>query len=166
MARRLVAADASPLIGLAVADAFDLLPGLFGTVTITTAVWDEVMAGGSLPGASELAHAIRMGWIDVVSNPADRSTFPELDSGEASTIALALDHGSECLILMDEPLGRARARACGIAVTGLAGMLLAAKRAGLRSRIRPYFDRLARSNFRISDEIVRAILEEAGEASA
>lgn len=55
MASRLVVADASPLIGLAAAGAFDLLRRLFGQVTITDSVRDEVLAGGERPGARELA---------------------------------------------------------------------------------------------------------------
>ena len=58
MADRFVAADASPLIGLATAGAFHLLKELFGRVTVTPAVRDEVLAGGSLPGAPELAEAV------------------------------------------------------------------------------------------------------------
>lgn len=45
MASRLVVADASPLIGLAAAGAFDLLRRLFGQITITDSVRDEVLAG-------------------------------------------------------------------------------------------------------------------------
>ena len=45
MARRLVVADASPLTGLAAAGAFDLLRRLYGQVTITVSVRDEVLAG-------------------------------------------------------------------------------------------------------------------------
>ena len=51
MARRLVVADASPLIGLAAAGAFDLLRRLYGQVTITVSVHDEVLAGGDRPGS-------------------------------------------------------------------------------------------------------------------
>lgn len=164
MAKRLVAADASPLIGLAAAGAFDLLRQLFGTITVTAAVHDEVMAGKSLPGAAELAGAIEVGWIEVVPTPAGIDRFPELDAGEASVLALSLNHGSGCLVLMDEPAGRRQARAHGFFVTGLAGVLLASRRAGIVKRVKPYFDRLADSNFRISNEIVDAVLEEAGEA--
>lgn len=58
MAFRLVVADASPLIGLAAAGAFDVLRRLFGKVSVTTAVHEEVMAGAALPRARELAAAI------------------------------------------------------------------------------------------------------------
>jgi predicted nucleic acid-binding protein len=164
MAERFVAADASPLIGLAAAGAFELLRGLFGTVVVAAAVRDEVLAGGIRPGAEELRNAIESGWIRVVRTPADKGLFPELGAGEAGTLMLALKRGSACLVLMDDPLGRAQAHARGIAVTGLAGVLLAAKRARLVRRIRPLFERLAESDFRISSEVVRAVLEAAGEA--
>ena len=163
MAKRLVAADASPLIGLAAAGAFDLLHDLFGNVTISRAVRDEVMAGGELPGAAELAAAIETGWIKVVRNPSGMGRLPELDAGEASTLALAFKHQGECLVLMDELAGRAHAREHGITVTGLAGILVAAKRARLVKRIQPFFDRLDQSDFRISPDLVRAVMEDAGE---
>ncbi len=162
MARKTVAADASPLIGLAAAGAFDLLRALFGRVEVTAEVRDEVLAGGELPGAAELAGAIREGWIRVAPAPRRGADFPELGAGEASTLALALEP-ADCLVLMDDPLGRARARSLGIPVTGLAGVLLAARRSGAVPELRPLFDRLAASGFRLGEEIVRAVLAEAGE---
>ena len=163
MAQRHVAADASPLIGLAAAGAFHLLRKLFGTVTVTAAVRGEVMAGGNLPGASELRAAMREGWVKVVRTASGELEFPELGPGEASTLAWALRRGDNSLVLMDDSLGRARAHDLGIAVTGLVGVLLAAKRARLAGRIRPYVDALAASDFRLSEEIVRAALDQAGE---
>ena len=163
MAERLVAADASPLIGLASAEAFGLLRKLFLKVTVTAAVRDEVLAGGDLPGAGEIEAATRDGWIVVVSNP-DNSEYVDLGAGESSTLALARNHPGACLVLMDDPLGRSHARAHGLAVTGVAGVLLAARHAGLVSRIRPFFERLERSDFRLSREIVRTVLDQAGEA--
>lgn len=164
MAVKFVVADASPLIGLAAAEAFDLLRQLFGNVTVTAAVRDEVMVGATLPGAQELTAAVAGGWITVVPDPAGTETFPELGAGEASALALALEHEGVCLVLMDDSLGRARAHASGITVTGVAGVLIAAKRAGLIERVRPGLEELADRDFRIAPEIVRAVLEEAGEA--
>ena len=69
MANRLVAADASPLIGLAAAGAFDVLHSLFGQVTVTTTVRDEVLAGGELPGARELTNAVEDRWGHNRSHP-------------------------------------------------------------------------------------------------
>ena len=163
MAERLVVADASPLIGLATAEGFHLLRGLFGEIAVTARVRDEVLAGGDLPGASELAHAIRDGWIRVEPQPLDPTEFPDLDAGEATTLALAVAHGGPCLVLMDESLGRAHARAQGLNVTGLAGILLAARDADLVDAVRSFLERLKKSSFRLSQAVVRGILERAGE---
>ncbi len=130
---RLIAADASPLIGLAAADSFGVLRGLFGTVTITRTVKDEVMAGADLPGARELEAAMREGWIRVAPAPPSTWQFTTLSAGEASTIALALEHDGAALVLMDDVLGREQAAALGLEVTDTPGVLLAAKRAGLIS---------------------------------
>ena len=166
MAERLVVADASPLIGLAAAGAFDLLRRLFDRVTVTAAVRDEVLAGGGRPGARELTEAIEAGWIEVAAVRADSEHFADLGAGEGSTLALAIEHPGRCLVLMDEPLGRAHARAHGIAVTGLAGVLLAAKREGFISSVRDFLERLEAGNFRLSEEVIQTILEQAGEAPA
>lgn len=61
MAERLVAADASPLIGLAAAGAFDLLHRLFDRVTVTAAVRDEVIAGGRPAGRARDDRSDRAG---------------------------------------------------------------------------------------------------------
>ena len=166
MAERLVAADASPLIRLAAAGAFDLLRRLFDRVTVTAAVRDEVLAGVGRPGARALTEAIERGWIEVAAVRPDRERLTDLGAGEASTLALAINHPGRCLVLMDEPLGRAHARVHGIAVTGLAGVLLAAKRAGFISSVSQYLERLEASNFRLSEEVIRTIREQAGEAPA
>ena len=89
MAERLVAADASPLIGPAAAGGFDLLRRLFGQLTVTDTVRDEVLAGGDLPGAAELAAAIRDGWIQVEHTPEAKAAFADLDAGESSTLTPA-----------------------------------------------------------------------------
>lgn len=163
MARKVVLSDASPLIGLAAAGGFNLLRKLFGTVTITATVRREVAAGKGLPGEKELSEAIRSKWIRVIKDPPGREEFAALDDGEASTLSAAVKVGGDCLVLVDEPVGRAHAKARGISVTGMAGVLLAAKRAGLVKAVRPFFEKLAATDFRLSEEVVRTVLEDAGE---
>jgi len=79
----LVVADASPLIGLATARAFHVLRELYGTVTITRLLKDEVTGHADRPGARELEAAMRAGWIRVAPAPPETWTFPTLDNGEA-----------------------------------------------------------------------------------
>jgi uncharacterized protein len=158
-----VAADASPLIGLAAARALHLLRELYGTVMITRLVKDEVTGHEDRPGARELTAAMRAGWIRVAPAPPETWRHPTLDAGEASTIALAeLQPGA--LVLMDDALGREQAEALGLTVLGVTGVLLAAKHAGLVKSVRPLLDRLARRRFVLSAAERRATLASAGEA--
>jgi predicted nucleic acid-binding protein len=164
MAEKIVLSDASPLIGLAAAGGFDLLRELFGAVTVTATVRREVSAGKGLPGAGELGAAIRAGWIRVMKDLPGKTPFPWLDAGEASTLFTAMKLGASCLVLMDEVAGREQARALGLAVTGTAGVLLAARQRGLIPEVRPYFEKLMKTDFRISAEVIRTVLDDAGES--
>ncbi len=159
---RFVAADASPLIGLAAAGVFNVLRGLFGTVTITKLVKDEIGARERLPGARELDAAMREGWVRVAPTPLETWQLPQIDAGEASTIALALQHEG-ALVLMDDALGRAQAADRGLEVLDLAGLLLAAKRARLVDAVRPLVSQLARRGFTIPDDARRSLLRAADE---
>ena len=160
--QRFVAADSSPLIGLASADALHLLRELFGTVTITRLVKDEITGGQGRPGAQELDAAMRQGWLRVAPAPPETWALTGVDAGEASTIALAAQHEG-ALVLIDDALGRAQAAALGLEMLDVAGILLAAKRAGLVRAVKPLVARLARRGFTIPDDARAALLRDAGE---
>jgi predicted nucleic acid-binding protein len=159
---KLVAADASPLIGLATVGALELLRELYGTVTITRLVKDEVTGRPDRPGAREIDAAMRDGWLRVAPAPPETWQFTGIDAGEASTIALAAQH-DDALVLMDDALGAAQAAASGLEVLGLAGLLLAAKRARLIDAVQPLVARLAGRGFTMPDDVRSALLREAGE---
>ena len=158
---RFVAADASPLIGLATAGVLHLLRELYGIVTITRLVKDEI-AGERRPGARELDAAMRDGWLRVSPAPPETWALTGIDAGEASTIALAAEHEG-ALVLMDDALGRAQAAAQGLVLLDVAGVLLAAKRARLVRAVKPVVARLARRGFTIPKDTRLALLREAGE---
>ncbi len=163
MAKRLVAVDASPLIGLARADVFGLLRDLFAEATVTRIVQGEVMTGKGRPGAPELSDAIKAGWVAVVDASADVDAFADLDDGESSTLALARDHDGPRLVVMDEPLGRWHAEELGVSVVGVAGILIEARKRGLVTAVGPILERLGREGFRLAPDLVRVVLEQVGE---
>lgn len=160
---KIVLSDASPLIGLAVADAFDVLQRLFKTVSITESVRREVTARKTLPGAREVAQGMEAGWIEKLRDPRGGFQFPTLGAGETTTLNAALAATSPCLVLMDDAAARAEANARGLNVTGTAGVLLVARRRNLIPAVRPGLERLFAAGFRMSPGVIATILEEAGE---
>ena len=64
---------------------------------------------------------------------------------------------------MDERAGRAIANQCGLQVTGTAAVIGLAARRGLIPSSREVFDRLHGSDFRISADVIRAVLARLGE---
>ena len=159
---RFVAADASPLIGLATAGVLHVLRELFGTVTITRLVKDEMTGGRRRPGAEAIDAAMRDGWLRVAPAPPETWRLTGIDAGEASTIALAAQREG-ALLLIDDALGRAQAAALGLEMLDVAGILLAAKRARLVRAVKPLVARLARRGFTMPDDARQSLLRDAGE---
>lgn len=85
--------------------------------------------------------------------------------GGATTLTAAARTGARCLVLIDDPVARHRARTLGLSITGTAGALLIAKRRKLIPAVRPLLEALMQADFRLSAQVVAAVLEEAGEAS-
>ena len=158
--------NASPLINLARIGQLDLLPQLYGELTVPEAVWHEVVVEGSgQPGAEKIGSA---SWVQVksVSNrQLVQALRQELDAGEAEAIALALEVGADFL-LMDEHLGRDTAQHMGVRSVGLIGVLIEAKRKGLVGGIQPLLDALRDvAGFWVSAPLYQRVLEDEGEAS-
>lgn len=97
--------NTSPLLYLNLVDQLHILPALYGTVTIPTAVQIELLAGRQqgihVPDIEHLP------WIHVISLN-DRTLIPlvtDLGAGEAELIGLGRQHPGSRLIL-DDTLGR------------------------------------------------------------
>ncbi|MFT3780066.1 MAG: DUF3368 domain-containing protein [Ottowia sp.] len=169
MSRRVVIADAGPLIALARIDALDLLRGLFGRVCITVAVRDEILpTAASFPDTGLLARTLQEGWIEVVDEPPGnwKPLNPGVDPGEASAIHAACvwrDAGDAVLLVMDDRTGRLEAKAHGIALIGTAAVIGLARTEGLIVAARPLLERLARSGYYLGQAVIDAVLADAGE---
>ena len=163
MARKVVLADASPLIGLARAGGLPWLRKLYGTVSITRQVRGEATGVRELPGAVAIAAALKQGWIRVLRQEWSEPPLPLLDTGEASTLRAAIALGPGTLVLLDDLQARREALRLGIAMTGTAGIIVQARRAGLIAAAGPVFERLAQEGFHLGDDLRQAILAELGE---
>ena len=92
-----VISDASPLVNLARIGALHLLPDLYDAVTLPEAVWTEVVIEEKgQPGAHAVRSATRIERQPVENQNLVRALRQDLDSGEAESIALAVDTEGPC----------------------------------------------------------------------
>ncbi len=147
-----IISDTSCLVVFKNAGRLDLLRELFGRVLVTGAVAAEY--GLPLPG-----------WIGVM-DPEDLSRIDNfrklVDLGEATSIALALEHPASRLII-DDWKGRQLAAELGIRHTGSIGVVKLAKDRKLIPLIGPVLKEIRAAGLWVSDDLERAVLREAGE---
>ncbi|HRP93888.1 MAG TPA: DUF3368 domain-containing protein [Ignavibacteriaceae bacterium] len=135
-------ADTSCLIVLNKIDQLELLKNLYQTVLTTQDIQNEF--GEVLPS-----------WIEIkILKDKTRQLILELqlDKGEASAIALALEINNSTLIV-DDFKARKIAEQLGLKITGTLGVLLKAKQQGLIELVLPFIENLKLNGFRISEEL-------------
>jgi len=73
------------------------------------------------------------------------------------------DHRGEVLLLLDDRAGRTAAQKLAQPLTGLAGLLLLAKREGLVTAVVPLLETLRGLDYWVSDDVVAVVKNLAGE---
>ena len=160
----IIVSDTTPLIGLAIINQFELLHHLFGKIYIPQAVYDEAVVAGREEGGAK-NEVSTADWIEVVT-VEDRLAvdvlLDELDLGEAETVVLAREIMADW-VLMDEKKGRRKLTQLGLNKIGTVGILLKAKQVGLLPALRPHLEQLHQQGFRLSQTVIDAVLQQAGE---
>jgi uncharacterized protein len=159
----IIVSDTSPISNLAAIGQLKLLQQLYGNVVIPTAVYQEIINSGDTDPAVLAIKSVN--WIQTlnITNTALFQTLQSnLDIGEAEAITLAVELNADRLIV-DERRGRKEAIKLGLRVTGILGILLAAKQQGLVLRIQPLLDDLIANGFWIREELYAELLQLAGE---
>ena len=149
---RIIVSDTSCLVLLDKLNSLYILEKLFSEITITPEIEKEI--GQSLPA-----------WITVVEvqNKEYQTVLQtNIDAGEASAIALALEQ-KNCLLILDDNKARKTATRLGIDYVGTLGLLVEAKEAGLIQLVKPVLEQIKATNFRITENLERKILDLAGE---
>jgi len=147
-----VISDTSCLIVLSKIGELGLLPSVYGDIIITDAVAEEF--GLPLPE-----------WMRLM-NPRDghyqQILETQVDRGEASAIALALEL-EDCTLIVDDQKARVMGERLGLHITGTLGVVIKAKRIGVIPSIIPLLEKIRGTDFRISEELEAIALREAGE---
>lgn len=150
----IVIADAGPLIALAKINQLELLPALFGAVTLTQAVADECLHSPTAD-ALLIASALKAGYLHCVDNPIFQHPLSKsLGLGEQSSIEYALQANSKTLLLMDDALARKQALRLQLSVVGTAAVLFTAQRKSLIVSAETLIADLKKHGYRISDTVI------------
>lgn len=149
-------ADTGPLNYLVLIGRIDLVPQLFGDLSIPTVVRDE-LDDPMAPAAVRQWITAPPGWLSIMPAPAGADpALASLDDGERAAIALATAIKAD-LLLMDDRAGVAVARAQGIEVTGTLGVLDRAAQRGL-VELPAALAALRATNFHMRQELADALL--------
>jgi predicted nucleic acid-binding protein len=86
----------------------------------------------------------------------------QVDKGEASALALALET-PDSTVIIDDYRARRVAEKLGLSYTGTVGVMIKAKITGIVVSIKPLLAKMKRTGFRITEDIEQQALREAGE---
>ena len=156
----------SPIVFLYRIGALDWLPELFDEVWMPSVVLDDLLQARFV--GYDVPSPFNLPWLQYAD---PQVTIPgawvalDLSSGEVAAMSLAFEN-QNCIVLLDEPIGRRAASLVGIQYWGTLKILLEAKSRGLTQSIAPYVDRLGTTGLWIVGETRQRILKLAGEADS
>ena len=177
--KRVVIADAGPLIALAGVGKLDLVPRLFGSVSITPQVALELIAGGPFPDIGVLQAALSQPWLsnvdiadllpdDWLDQCKTLMNLYQIDLGETSAMVLAgyvQAQGDTPLLVMDDFRGRVAAQHAGVSMIGTAGLLLLAKQVAAIPSVKTLLLAMRQNGYFVSDRLIEEALRQAGETN-
>lgn len=150
--RKTIISDTSCFIILSNIGELDILHQVYGQIITTMEIANEY--GETLPD-----------WVEIV-NAVDKSKQQllemQIDKGESSAIALALETPNS-MIILDDQKARRIAEKLGIAYTGTIGVIIKAKLLGIIPSIKPILEKIKQTDFRLSADIEIQALKESKE---
>lgn len=162
--QQLVIADTSVLYYMYQISLLELLPKLYGTVTVTPEVVSELEAGAKQGLTVPDVKALECFSSQSITVPRFLDLIPDLGKGEASILALALEK-EEALVIVDDLLARKVANYEGLTVTGTVGVLIRARKEGWLQELRPNLVKLKEAGFFLADHLVEHALYVVGESA-
>ena len=149
---KIIISDTSCFIVLTNIGELDLLHKVYGEIITTLDIATEF--GEPLPD-----------WVEI-QNVSDKYRQQllemQIDKGESSAIALALET-PDCTVILDDYKARKIAERLGINITGTIGVIVKAKIKGVIPSIKPFLAKIKETDFRLSAEVELLALKEAQE---
>ena len=149
---KIIISDTSCFIILTNIGELHLLQKLYSKITTTIEIATEF--GEPLPEWIEI--------LSVKSKDTQRLLEMQIDKGESSAIALALEI-SDSLLILDDIKARKVATQLGLSITGTLGIIIKAKLEGIIPSVIPILNKIKQTDFRLSDEVELQVLKAAME---
>ena len=147
-----IISDTSCFIILTNIDELNILQKVYGKIVTTIDIAIEF--GDALPEWVE---------IETVTDKYKQQLLEmQIDKGESSALALALESPNS-LVILDDYKARKIAQQLGIIYTGTIGVIIKAKLQGIIPSIKPLIEKIKQTDFRLSSEIELLALKEAEE---
>ncbi len=128
---KIIISDTSCFIVLTKIEELDLLQKVYGQITTTIDIATEF--GETLPEWVEI--------YSVVDKKRQQLLELQIDRGESSAIALALET-PDCTLILDDYKARLIAERLGINITGTIGVIVKAKLQGIIPSIKPILEKI------------------------
>ncbi len=147
-----IISDTSCFIILSKIGELNLLQKVYGQIITTVEIATEF--GEQLPD-----------WVSihqVTDKYRQQLLEMQIDKGESSALALALETPN-CTIILDDYKARKIADQLGLHFTGTIGVVVKAKLNGIIPSIKPILSKIRTTDFRLSAELEILALKEAGE---
>lgn len=148
-----IISDTSCLILLSKIGHLSTLEKVYQEVLITPEIQSEY--GEALPDFIQVRK--------VKALATQRALQQQVDIGEASALALALEN-SDPLLIVDDKQARRLADQLGVAFTGTLGILVRAKQSKQISSLKDVLEQIQKTDFRISERLINLILKQVGES--
>jgi predicted nucleic acid-binding protein len=150
--RKTIVSDTSCFIVLTNIGELELLHKVYGQIITTLDIATEY--GETLPE-----------WVEIVAvkdKYRQQLLEMQIDRGESSAIALALETPGSTIIL-DDYKARKIADRLGLMFTGTIGVIIKAKLSGIIPSIKPFLEKMKQTDFRLSIDVELQALREANE---
>jgi len=153
--RKIVIADAGPLIAFARLNQVGLLVQVFESVMLTDKMLNECTCRLDFAETATIQAAVKNQSLQRCATPASHFELAlHVDVGEASAIAAAAELG--CGVLMDDKAGRRMAKNFGVASIGTVGVLVLAKQKKLVPALKPLLQQLTQTGYFLGDALIEA----------
>lgn len=147
-----IIADTSCFIILTNIGELELLQKLYGEVITTIDIATEY--GEPFPEWVKI--------VKIIDKSKQQILELQIDKGESSAIALAIETPNS-IIILDDNKARTIANKLGLSYTGTIGVIIKAKLQGFIPSIKPLLQKMKQTSFRISADLEKEALSKANE---